>query len=406
MAEWRLLKTMTCCTALLLGVQPSSGRSGEAGVEHRGAETRGGADSDAAGPAVERLVRAAAVYDEQGMRDGVDRLARIGAGCLPYVRPLFRHADPNVRWQSVITVGRIAVADRSCFSPLLAAARDEDADVRGEAVSVLAQLFPESPPVLAVIAALERDVHPVVRAQAFAADWGLRKSRPAVEALIRLLGDRDWMAVQTASRSLVRVGSPAIPGLLQVLDDADVRRRSVAVRILGQLSDVSPVVVQRLGELARSDQRPLAAAAMDALAQSDRRGWLILAELAESSRGEVRAQALCSACRLPTRQPELLPVLNSALHDGDARVRLAAMATIRRLRIGDEQAVQRLCQLLQDRLPDQRAAAVAALGGLDELPRLARTQLRIIGRDDPVDYIRRHAQRILDASHRKSNADD
>jgi len=400
-----MFKSIACCGALLLGAQPMCGRAGESETERRGAEARA-AESDAVGPAVERLVRAAAVYDEQGMRDGVDRLARIGARCLPHVRPLLRHEDSNVRWQSVITVGRIAVADRSCCAPLLAASRDEDPDVRGEAVSVLAQLFPDSPSVLTAIVALERDAHPVVRVRAFAADWRLRKRRPAVTALISLLGDRDWMAVQAASRSLVRIGSPAIPGLLQVLDDTDVRRRSLAVRILGQLSDVPPVVVRRLAELARSDQRPLAAVAMDALARSGRRGWLILAGLAESPLSEVRAQALRSAGHLPARQPELPPLLNSALHEGDPHVRLAAMATIRRLRISDEQTVGRLCQLLRDRLPDQRAAAVAALGDLGELPQPARTQLRIIGRDDPVDYIRRHAQRILDAPHPPSTPDD
>ncbi|MEO1998769.1 MAG: HEAT repeat domain-containing protein [Planctomycetaceae bacterium] len=396
MVKRRLLKWMTCCAALLPGGLPICGWADASRVALPGSGTGGGDTSDAAGPAVERLVRAAAVYDEQGMRESVMRLTRIGAECLPHLRPLFRHEDANVRWQSLITVGRIGAVDRSFLEPLIAATADKDADVRGEAVTVLAQLFPSSSQVLMVVLALECDDHPVVRVRAFAADWRLRKRRAAVAALVGLLGDRDWMAVQSAGRYLVCIGTPAIPELLQVMHKADLRRRTIAVRILGQLPDVPPVVVHSLAESARSNNRGLSAAATDALAHSGRRGWLVLERLAQSSQGALRAQAVRSAAFLTTPYPELLPLLNSGLRDHDPRVRLAAMATMRRLRIGDERSVRRLCQLLQDRLPDHRAAAVAALGGLGANARPALSQLRAMSRDDPVDYIRRHALKILD----------
>jgi HEAT repeat protein len=246
------------------------------------------------------------------------------------------------------------------------------------------------------ILAGERDDHPVVRVRAFAADWRLRKRRAAVTALVGLLGDRDWMAVQSAGRYLVCIGTPAIPELLQVVNQADLRRRTIAVRILGQLPDVPPAVVHSLDVSARSNNHGLSAAATDALAHSGRRGWLVLQRLAQSSRGALRAQAVRSAAFLTTPYPELLPLLNSGLCDHDPRVRLATMATIRRLRVGDERSVRRLCHLLRDRVPDHRAAAVAALGGLGVRARPALSELRVVSREDSVDYIRRHAQKIHD----------
>ena len=379
-----------CVGAVCVGADGS-------GVESAVDQTVDGATSAAAVPAVQSLVRAAAVYDEQAMRASVTRLTRIGPACLPHLRPLFRHQDANVRWQALITVGRIKISDRSFLEPLLAASKDEDADVRGEAVTVLARLFPDRPQVLMAISASQNDAHPVVRVRAYAADWELRKRRRALTALIGLLGDRDWMAVQAAARCLAHVGAPAIPGLLQVVDQADVRRRAIVIGILGQLPDLPCEVLRRLGELARSSNRSVSAAAMDALARSGRRGWLILKPLAAAPDAELRAQAVRSAALLATRDAgTLLPMLHSGLSDRDPRVRLATMATIRRLRIGDQQSVRRLCQLLQDHLPDHRGAAVAALGGLGTTARPALSQLRIVGRDDPVDYIRRHAQRIVD----------
>ena len=348
--------------------------------------------------AVQQLVRAAAVYDEQGMRDSVRRLTRIGAACLPVLRPLMHHEDANVRWQTLIVVGRIGEPDAPWLGPLLQAMQDADADVRGEAVSAAAGLFPGNRRVRVMIVALQNDAHPVVRVRAYAADWMLRQPKRSVTALIGLLQDRDWMAARMAEHSLVNIGPPAVPGLVAVLEHGDARHRESAVRILGYLSQVPTDVLQRIHELAAVPEPGLADAAMEALARSGRPGWLILKNLAGSQHPDVRTRAFRAAADVSAWQVDLLPVLNAGLDDRVPRVRLAAMATLRRLQIGNRKSLERLSPLLQSPTADHRAAAVAAIGGLGRLSGTALTRLRDMSRDDPVDYIRRHARQIVEQS--------
>ena len=120
--------------------------------------------------AISKLRHAATVYDEPAMKAAVERLVRLGPAALPQVRQLIRHENANVRWKAIQTLGFIGLAAPPLCGELLAASRDPDADVRGAAIDVLAQLFPNRAPTHQATARLLTDPHPLVRVRAAACD--------------------------------------------------------------------------------------------------------------------------------------------------------------------------------------------------------------------------------------------
>jgi len=135
-----------------------------------------------------------------------------------------------------------------------------------------------------------------VRAQAVKA-LGERRSIDAIPDMAAKLKDEDHDVREAARQALEMMGSPAVPALLEMLQDGDVQARALAARALGALGDVS---------------------ARDGLVEAlaDKSLW-------------VRAPAAESLGSL--RDASAVPALVNALRDPEAEVQQAAAAALRQI---------------------------------------------------------------------------
>ena len=72
----------------------------------------------------------------------------------------------------------------------------------------------------------------------------------AVPALIHTLADKDLLTAGLAGNALVKIGSLSVPALLEVMQDAPVNVRIVALRALSEIRDqrAIPVLMKSLSE--------------------------------------------------------------------------------------------------------------------------------------------------------------
>jgi HEAT repeat protein len=109
-----------------------------------------------------------------------------------------------------------------------------EAEVRWWAVRALAEVQDERVPGL-LVGALSDSDHGV----RWCAGLALR-THPSIHsspALIGMLGDQDALSRRLAGDALVAIGNPAVPGLLEAMQQNDPLVRLEAVRILAKIGD-------------------------------------------------------------------------------------------------------------------------------------------------------------------------
>ena len=84
--------------------------------------------------------------------------------------------------------------------------------------------------------------------------WQTAASNPVeIESLIKALKSKDPAVRDNASKSLTRIGAPAVPALITGLPEADRRVRLITVRILNQMGAEAEESVPVLIELLRQE---------------------------------------------------------------------------------------------------------------------------------------------------------
>jgi HEAT repeat protein len=132
--------------------------------------------------------------------------------------------------------GRVTEIERPA---LLAALQGHDADARWWAVCALANLPGDG--VTAALVAATADHDPNVRAAAVHA-LGQREAPEAVVPLLLSLGDASEYLARLATDALIRLGRPAVPGLIRALaQDPQARVRANAARALAAIADTAAI---------------------------------------------------------------------------------------------------------------------------------------------------------------------
>ncbi|MFN8383613.1 MAG: HEAT repeat domain-containing protein [Anaerolineales bacterium] len=129
---------------------------------------------------------------------------------------------------------------------LLDLTHSEDVDSRWWAVRALAA----SPHTRTVdLLPLLSDSAPEVRA-ATALALCHHPHEVAVEVLIRALSDEDALTAGLAGNALVKIGSPSVPSLLKVMNEAPIGIRIVVLRTLSEIRDhrAIPVMMKCMSE--------------------------------------------------------------------------------------------------------------------------------------------------------------
>jgi len=137
---------------------------------------------------------------------------------------------------------------KAIIPALLELTRAAEVDSRWWAVRALAA----SPHTLTVdLIPLLGDSAPEVRSAAALAVCS-HPGESAVPALIKALADEDSLTAGLAGNALAKIGSPSVPSLLKVMDEApaNIRTRCVALRALSEISDhrAIPVLMKSLNE--------------------------------------------------------------------------------------------------------------------------------------------------------------
>ena len=384
---WRnsLLNMQRCAvtSCLLVAALCDVSRSDDAvALEHQIAE------------AVNELIQAADVYDAQRMQRLVRRIARWEQPAIPAVVRHWNHENANVRWQMVRVTQQMQLADDRLFQPLLVAAVDADADVRGAAVLALAELFPDRSETAGAMRTLTRDPQSLVRVQAYDAAWKIGKRQGVISALVQLLQHQDWMTAQEAANSLAKIGPPVVEDLQPLLQTPQPMTQVLAWRTLARIKPL-PEKVLRLAEgQATSADAMTRRAAIALLAMADLHRWQVLHKLSRHPDPAIRrdlAQAIVKFQDGPEKVDQLLVGL---LDDHDPYVVVAALHSLKK-RPRCDIPVSKMRQLLRHDHADIRAAMVAAVSQLQPLPDALRSELISLTEYESVDYIRRHAHRLL-----------
>ncbi len=131
------------------------------------------------------------------------------------------------------------------ISALLDLTHADDVDSRWWAVRALAA-FPDAQPDNLI--PLLDDLSPEVRAAAALALCN-HPHESAVEALIKSLADSDPLTAGLAANALAKIGSPAVPNLLEIMAKAPTGIRILALRALSEIRDhrAIPVMMKCLG---------------------------------------------------------------------------------------------------------------------------------------------------------------
>ncbi len=138
--------------------------------------------------------------DETRAESAVPGLVTLGAEALPALLDLAHSPDPDQRWWAVRA---LAETPRTRTEELFPFLSDSSAEVR----------------------------------QAAALALSTRADESAVPALIHALYDEDSMVAGLAGNALGRVGAPAVPALLEVLNDAPQAVRIQVLRALVEIKD-------------------------------------------------------------------------------------------------------------------------------------------------------------------------
>jgi HEAT repeat protein len=233
------------------------------------------------------------------------------------------------------------------------------------------------------------------------------------------------------------IDAKVVENLIRELADT---RKSVQRRAIDELAEIAasgnPLVAEKLRESIASDDRRVRWAAVYALAQigadafamdsanalceamADDDGdirWAatnLMVRLGRENRTEIgarllklagdgdhnaRKMALYCIRDLEIATPELLDVVDSAVHDSDVHVRLAALAVLARLRDTSGQSVRIILDCMKSD-PDAgvRRAAASALGNIQDAGGDAMAALALAA-DDPGDVsLARAARGALD----------
>jgi HEAT repeat protein len=122
-----------------------------------------------------------------------------------------------------------------------------------------------------------------------------------------------------------------------------------------------------------------------------------LLRLAADSDRNARKMALYCIRDLEIAGPELLAVLNNAVHDADIHVRLAALAVLSRIRDASGQSVRIILECMKsDSDPGVRRAAASALGNIQNAGADTMAALSYLAADTADKSLARAARGALD----------
>lgn len=151
--------------------------------------------------------------DDERAERAVSAILEMEAAALPALSDLTRSPDPDSRWWAIRTLAASPHARTLDFIPALG---DSNPEVRAAAALGLSQ----------------------------------RPGEEALPALIQTLGDSDLLTAGLAANALVKLGKPAVEGLIEAAGAGPMNVRILALRALSETRDhrAIPVMMKCIQE--------------------------------------------------------------------------------------------------------------------------------------------------------------
>jgi len=208
------------------------------------------------------------------------------------------------------------------------------------------------------------------------------KASPAVPILIRTLEDKNLSVGSMAQITLVRIGKPAMPALLEVFKDQsrDGLVRTRAVHIIGSIgadaTEAIPDLIKALGE------DSIASSASTALGDMGKAALPSILEALKSEDKETQAGAARALGQMGPEAEEAIPILRRALKGFDIGFRVRAAKALIQLHPKDREALAALIGLLTGTTEEVRTDAMYALRDVGSDAREAITALEAILKEE------------------------
>lgn len=284
-------------------------------------------------------------------RSAAESLGELGKPAVQSLLSCLEDSHPAVRATAAAALGRIS--DASVRDELQVAATDEDSSVREAAMVALCRLGDRT--------TLELLIQRVRQGDPMASKAVVQIGAPAVPGLVAALASPGFSGRFGVSETLSRLGKPAIASLLSCLTNANPVIRRHAADALGRMGDRFAIIVE-FGAGQPSDRAARQAAEQRVKDVVEAQVGARLIELLNDGDATVRVSAISALDRLEDRAA--VPALLARLKDDQVMVRRAASRTLASLR--DTRAAGSLLLAGQDADPEVRASALLGLGHLQE----------------------------------------
>lgn len=192
----------------------------------------------------------------------------------------------------------------------------------------------------------------------------------AVPALIGALADENAAVAAEVERALRRIGEPAIPRILAVLEDGDVNERTAAVRLINDIRTASPEALAALHAAIRNDAatvRREVAVSLQRVGAPEANIHPLLAALEDEEPG-VREEAARTLGGFGRQAKTASGTLRDVLRDDHTRVRIAAAEALWEIDGDAREVLPTLVGAMRERAVRWRAVMVISSMGADAEP--------------------------------------
>lgn len=228
------------------------------------------------------------------------------------------------------------------------------------------------------------------------------KNSRVVNALLTAMRDSSAAVQAAVAMTLGTVGDPAIPGLLEAMQDDHASVRATAISIVaaegGNPATIVPAIMRALGD-STEEVKLQAAQSLGFMGRAAAAAGRALLGAARQSRGILRAASLEAANAVGAESNALRALADSALADSSAAVRHAALRARVRQSTGAADVISVVRRMLGDSDIGVRAAAYRALTSIarDGTSPANAEARRILeaGTTDPSEIVRTTAAEAL-----------
>lgn len=321
------------------------------------------------------LLEALKDKNEDVVMVALQSLGELGEAAIPSLIEALRNKSWAVRRNAAKALVRMG---RRSLDAIVEAMYSDDEDVQFWASEVLAEFGEEGLDRFLEILEKGSQANRLCAISALGKIGSVR----AVPALVQQLGHEAWAVRRAASDALWEIGEPAVPSLIEALDDASSDVQFWSIQALGEIADARavPALVKKLKASESEEERINIIKAMGEIADPKATDTLI-GELGQKSWFVRRAAGEA----LWTVGPAAVPKLVKGLASKNVDVRYWACKVLGEMQASE--AVLPIIELLDDKEWSIRSGAAYALGEMGD-ERAGEALLKHL--EDPNEIVRKN----------------